>query len=664
MQIPAALLSLLQPKPRENPIQKEAGTSLSVPNTLLGSSTIQISQWPSLAPFLTLLEQHPAGLELWQNLFQNVSSQSPDSQSLQKFTTQLYQQLSESTVPELQRLAPSLLKVMQELEIPLPPVDRIGEILRHFSNNDFPAVENSLRALIQTFQHTTASAHSTPNLASKSIPSSSPSVSHPRIPTFLSTQLPTPVTQFEPPPATHSLVRLWPALREFVQWSAPEQKQQIPSAPEALRFVEEKLAFPSKSIPSNQPSGLFVAKTQLVSPHRVVLEPQTPLHIPSQNQSEFAPKNSTLLVRSDKITQSQVIPLPPRIEFPIPDRVTVPAQPPLLQGLQENQILTWRSIPLPSGQAGVLPLPYTADIAAEEQIQWVKASVQATPNFVTHRNQIQVDSPEIPLVHSEILQKQTEILHQLDLQLPPQVELPENAHSLTLRWILSPPSNHKPSLDHLLSYLFHQNSTEKGSTAPTLPAEAQIWMPQIKGKTPIMQPKELAQILDQIPESSLKSMTPEAKTQLQDFKQHLQWTQFDEETRHPDDRQQLFYFHHQGELLRSRIRYRFQENNESNAKSSLESTHHVSIETSTPRLGNVHLELDQKGTALRIEFLDNLGAADVAVQQERQSLTEELEQIGYQLQELFYRRLPMQNILSPNLVANQQPSSTHLDLRV
>jgi len=141
--------------------------------------------------------------------------------------------------------------------------------------------------------------------------------------------------------------------------------------------------------------------------------------------------------------------------------------------------------------------------------------------------------------------------------------------------------------------------------------------------------------------------------------------QIDQETRHPEDRQQVFYWQHQGELHKGRLRVRHEKKDpNSQAGQDLQFT----VQTRTPQLGQVQVQVRQHKKSLHLNMNDERGVAQESVGKERELLAQELDSIGLKLEQLNYAK-PMSKkansafATKPSASASQQDDSSYLDLR-
>ena len=145
----------------------------------------------------------------------------------------------------------------------------------------------------------------------------------------------------------------------------------------------------------------------------------------------------------------------------------------------------------------------------------------------------------------------------------------------------------------------------------------------------------------------------EIKNVLQNLKEQIQWTRIDQDTRPQNDKENVFYFMHEGELQKGRLKIK--DERKGGSKNRKESSISFSIETKTKNLGKVHADLILSKNILNIRLQDEIGTAKEAVKEERETLAKELADIGISLGELVYGKMPKIQIL-PIAEKKEKPS--------
>jgi hypothetical protein len=147
------------------------------------------------------------------------------------------------------------------------------------------------------------------------------------------------------------------------------------------------------------------------------------------------------------------------------------------------------------------------------------------------------------------------------------------------------------------------------------------------------QPEALQKAIEYVSRGS-----DEARVLLQNLKEQIQWTRIDQDTRPASDRENIFYFMHNNELQKGRLKVK--DERKGAAKKQQGSSISFSIETKTKNLGDVHADLTLSKNILNIRLQDSVGTASEAVEKERELLARELADIGISLGELLYGKTP------------------------
>ena len=179
------------------------------------------------------------------------------------------------------------------------------------------------------------------------------------------------------------------------------------------------------------------------------------------------------------------------------------------------------------------------------------------------------------------------------------------------------------------------------------------------GKTwqPEMLQKAVEKILEKHTMMPHSTANEEVRQVLQNMKEQIQWTRIDHDTRPPTERENVFYFMHNEELQKGRLKIK--DERKGGNKKQHGSPISFSISTHTKALGDVHADLTLSKNVLNIRLQDSFGNAGEAIKEERETLAKELADIGISLGELLYGKTPKIKILP---VSKTQEKSG-LDLR-
>jgi len=187
------------------------------------------------------------------------------------------------------------------------------------------------------------------------------------------------------------------------------------------------------------------------------------------------------------------------------------------------------------------------------------------------------------------------------------------------------------------------------------------WQPETlqKAVEKILEKYEEPQLSKTIQNEHTSKHNEEIKLVLQNLKEQIQWTRIDQDTRLQNDKENVFYFMHEGNLQKGRLKIK--DERKGSSKKQQDSSISFSIETKTKNLGDVHADLTLSKRILNIRLQDSVGTAGEAVQTERDGLARELADIGIVLGELLYGKTPKIRNLPINKTEGKKNSG--LDVR-
>lgn len=411
-------------------------------------------------------------------------------------------------------------------------------------------------------------------------------------------------------------LRLLQPLQELAAWGTPEELP-IELIHKAKLAIENSLAIP---LPKAAQTALQAFTNQTLSANVVAVSPHfLDLEIPQAEHAQF------------RIALAEKSPWPHAIK---PD--------------------TTLAIQVRSTSEGlaILPQPDSAYLPPEELPAYIQSQAPLSANLIDAREFVSQYTAGIP--NPKVVVAFAQALHTLDLSISYGQVLDNAQKELALRWLLTPTKD-SPDLRSLLEYRAKGN--REGELFASLPEKQQEWIRnevQKLGKR-ILQPQDFLDVLSRMP-SALSHEKDSVTPQLQ---HQLQWTQKDQDTRHPDDRQQVFYFLHEGQLQKGSIQIRREQSSEKK-QTEPDAPLRFHIETSTPKLGSVRVDFLVRKNELRMEFLDRSGKAEQAVHAERESLAKDLQSLGLSLVDLVYLIPTLQN---PSPTISSPPRLNFLDLK-
>lgn len=439
--------------------------------------------------------------------------------------------------------------------------------------------------------------------------------------------------------ASNDFLAAKPLLQEFADAPLSQLREQNP-----LRLLQPLQELATWGAPEELPIDLI---------HKAKLAIEISLAIPLPKAAQTA-----LQAFSNQTLSANVLAVNPNfldLEFPEAEhalvRINLPEKSPWPHAIKPDTTLAIQVRSTSEGLA-ILPQPDSAYFPPEELPAYIQSQAPLSANLIDAREFVSQYTAGTP--NPKMVVAFAQALHTLDLNIPHGQTLDSTQKELALRWLLTPTKD-SPDLRSLLEYRAKGN--REGELFAQLPEKQQEWIRnevQKHGKR-ILQPQDFLDVLSRMPSAlnhEKDSVTPQLQNQ-------LQWTQKDQDTRHPDDRQQVFYFLHEGQLQKGSIQIRREKPSEKK-KGEPDAPLRFHIETTTPKLGPVRLDLLVHQNELRMEFLDRSGKAEQAVQKERESLAKDLQSLGLSLVDLVYK-IPSVQSTSP--VLPSPPRLNFLDLK-
>jgi len=434
------------------------------------------------------------------------------------------------------------------------------------------------------------------------------------------------------------------------------------------------------SQPEGQPRG--VAPTPQTSPQFLPQPLSQPLpQILSQPEGQAHRSAPT----QQPLSQSSPPPLPQILSQPEEQaHRSAPTQQPLSQSSPpplpqkiEMAFSLYQITPKPvsdiSPQTKIQPQfilqPWTASIALpkEERNFWLKTDLPLTPQILNIREAI-LSSGKLP-ENPEIARSFASNLHEISLLTEHGTSVSKEQANLLWRVVQTTEKLPTQITNTLLRYqpignyegdLFKSlPEPVKRELSQELPA-GKIWQPETLQKAV---EKILEKYIEQPPASTanLNEHTNKAheeiRNTLQNFKEQIQWTRIDQDTRTQNDKENIFYFMHNGELQKGRMKIK--DERKGSSKKYQDSSISFTIKTKVKNLGEVHADLTLSKNILNIRMQDEVGTASDAVKEERETLAKELSDIGITLGELLYGKTPKIQHLP---VAKKEKSNSGFDV--
>jgi len=424
------------------------------------------------------------------------------------------------------------------------------------------------------------------------------------------------------------------------------------------------------------------------SPQQPITQsPQQPI---PQPPLQTTPQPQPLSIQPQQpITQpQQTTQIPPPIipqqqgTSPPPQQQSQPISPqqPILQKIEMAFSLHQITIPqntAPAPKFILQPWPVSMLIPKEERNFWLKTDLPLTPQILNIRDTI-LSFGKLP-ENPEIVKLFANNLHEMSLQTEPGTYV--SKEQANLLWRVVQQTSQLPNFNSQLSTLnsqllkYQAAGNYEGELFKNLPEpikrELQRELPAGKTWQPEILQKAVEKVLEKYAEAEPQQLNKanqnehtskhgeEIKHILQNLKEQIQWTRIDQDTRLQNDRENVFYFMHEGNLQKGRLKIK--DERKGSSKKHQASSISFSIETKTKKLGDVHADLTLSKSVLNIRLQDSVGTASEAVQTEREGLAKELADIGITLGELLYGKTPKLRNLPVN--KPEEKKNSGLDVR-
>ena len=429
--------------------------------------------------------------------------------------------------------------------------------------------------------------------------------------------------------------------------SAPTSPPQVLSQP--LPQILSQPSPQSLSQPILQVRALQATPQQLVSSQTLSQPLPQILSQPEEQAHRSAPTQQPL-------SQSSPPPLPQKIEMAFSLYQITPK--PVSDISPQTKI-----------QPQFILQPWTASIALpkEERNFWLKTDLPLTPQILNIREAI-LSSGKLP-ENPEIARSFASNLHEISLLTEHGTSVSKEQANLLWRVVQTTEKLPTQITNTLLRYqpignyegdLFKSlPEPVKRELSQELPA-GKIWQPETLQKAV---EKVLEKYIEQPPASTANlnehasKAHEEIRNSLQNLKEQIQWTRIDQDTRPQNDRENIFYFMHDGELQKGRVKIK--DERKGSSKKQQDSSISFTIKTKVKNLGEVHADLTLSKNMLNIRMQDEVGTASNAVKEERETLAKELSEIGITLGELLYGKTPKIQHLP---IAKKEKSNSGLDV--
>jgi len=600
-----------------------------VPTRAIPNNAVAGNALDSLAKVLSLQASDlGAFLELAERTLDDQNSVQADAKALLR---SVLPQLSTSQLStlELTRLTSPLFEYLQQSSD--AKVQNLGSALQKILASQYPGID-LVHPLIQQAQDLLGT------LASNDFKASAPLIQS--MAEQVSEQRSNPATSTPQARDLQAWARLSEPLQELVAWGAPSE-----IFPDDLQTLQ-RYASQVVSLPLSADAKAVASFEALPSQFnaRIVATSERALILDIQASKPESATNETSAIR---------------LTFEIPEGH------PWATLFRAGNTQAFEKLALPINSAAhaprIIPAPNSAFIPPQELSTFQANNVPLSANlvdaqaFLREYGNLKISPQQVAAF--------AQTLHQLDLQLPHGETLQPEQKDLAFRWMLS--TQRPESLQGLARY--QSELDPEGTLFEQLPETQKKWLGQELEKHGFkpLQPKELLQLLDKMPPLTPQNSTPAERDLTQNLQRQLQWTQFDQDTRPSEDRQQVFYFYQSGELHKGRLQVKHQKSAHKGSAGA-DDTQRFFVETRTGQLGKVHVDFQIRNGVVALDFADAQGQAQKAVEQERPELASELASIGLTLSQLAYHVFQESRDTSGTdrlSQTSQNPHNKLLDLR-
>jgi hypothetical protein len=343
---------------------------------------------------------------------------------------------------------------------------------------------------------------------------------------------------------------------------------------------------------------------------------------------------------------------------------------------QQAQVQPQIQSQIQTNEAKFILQPWTASfvIPKEERDFWLKTNLPLTPQILNIRETV-LSSGKLP-ENPEIVRSFASGIHELSLLTEHGVSVSKEQANLLWRFVQAT-ANELQITEKLPTQItqtllkYQPLGNYEGDLFKSLPefVKRELLQELPSGKT--WQPETLQKAVEKILEKYIEQPSgmanlnehtskahEEIRNALQNLKEQIQWTRIDQDTRPQNDKENVFYFMHNSELQKGRVKIKDERRNGS--KKQQDSSISFTIKTNVKNLGEVNADLTLSKNILNIRLQDEIGTAGDAVKEERETLAKELSDIGITLGEILYGKTPkIQNLP----VAKKEKSKGGLDVR-
>lgn len=435
-------------------------------------------------------------------------------------------------------------------------------------------------------------------------------------------------------------------------------KRMLPTLLAALRQLEV-LGLPDSSVTALPPTSTDQGQSSLVSKIAQNLAPQVAWQPDASQMARLASAYgiSPPTEGGSVGFTAQVMRTGP--EGVVLDKGLLPASSagPAVPLLRDGAVVdfTWEK---QGGKNMVVAWPASTNLPAEERDYW--RSTGLPPQVALEvRNVLPAgELPADPAMAATVGRE----LHRLSLEMPGGSEIPAPQKDLLLRTVLLAKGTELPQglLQGLARY--QPGGERESALVSSLGDETrQRLLASLAENGKVHSPETMQAAVARLLGSETHALSSGDRQVLQQLHEQLQWSRLDQDSRHPADREQAFYFLNGEQLHKGAIQVRDERGQGGKRQGSGKEGHAFTVETRLPHLGKVMVDMTLLGDRLDVRLADEKGNAREAVTAERQSLSEELADMGLSLGELVYGAMRLA-VAEPRPAMEASSQGARLDL--
>jgi hypothetical protein len=610
--------------------QSQQSQTQSNPSTPLPQTTPQTPSQAITVPLMQLLQ-----------LLQQLNPQSPHLDSFSSQSQQALQKIFTALQNALQAMPPqskthtALQSILTQLSTELAPAlglhkasadshkpltNAIHSLLQAIAENNTHKISGALDSLTKGLSHSTGMPLPTLHTVNTPTASGAPFLPQLQLPPSLLATLHTTAD------ALHTLQSFTKDHSFGKEYAAPHQAPSLPISPkiqQVLPPIQQLLSVPFTSPQSVTTPWLQGTITQAQNNIITISPWATPTPAATPATAATAATATTIVAPDTRQTITLDVSHSAFQKIPF-----IPNNPILLQVTAPN-----KALPHPISQNFAPPIlqqmvqqQITPTTALHEANQFLQNYTQLTPS-----PQLLEQISHTFLAAEQVLQDWNTTNTQPNQAQPADSKLTHSEQDMLFKWLLTKgnvPDNsqledllqftRKPLADTQGLTQLLQNANDHSNPSPQDEKQLQ----QLKQLKQLLQePFRLQDALDFLQKHKPEPASKEEQL-VQQIIKHMQHQKMEQDTRHPQDRQEVFYFPFQQQIHRGG--FRIQDNREKKQNTPNEPHDRLGfvLDTTLPHLGTIHAEFDMNKGKVKLLLEDNSGQHSQAVFAEQPSLSQ------------------------------------------